>query len=451
MKRIWIHACLTLALLLAALAPAHATPPIQQARLDNGLRVLLMEAHDVPMVVMQLSLPAGSRFDPEGRGGTASLLAAMLSDHTARHDYRSWAAHLDAEAIRLGTGVDREMLSLTLTVLKEALDTGVDALAEAALMPGWDAGRFRVLRDDSIAAAVKSLEEPGVQASRLAARLLFGDHPYGHRPEGDEASLKRIRLRDLKALYQRQFRPDGAVLAVSGDVTMEELLARIRPALAGWKGRPAVARGEIAAPVPVSGREARKAMPTRQALVQLVRLGPARGDAAFFADMLMNHILGGGGFASRLMTEVREKRGLVYGVYSYFMPLTVPGPFAITLQTRADQAGQALKVVEDVLRDMAAGRITKRELAEAKANLIGSFAHRMDSNAKRVRLMSMVGFYDLPLDYLQTWTRHVRAVSLDEVRHQAQVYLSPQAWNHIIVGPAAGSAGGEHEKDHSDR
>jgi len=431
--------------LLLGATHAQATAPIQEVTLENGLRVLLMEAHHVPMVVMRLTVPAGSRFDPTQKGGSAAMLAGMLTDHTARHDYKAWADMLDAKAIRLGGDVDQEGLSLGLTALKEAMPDGVSALAEAALQPGWNQKRFDIMRNDSISAARKSLEEPGVQASLLAAGTLFPEHPYGHRSEGDMESLARIRLQDVQSVYRDQFKPQGSVLAVSGDVTMDELLALVRPALAGWQGKPLVSLADIAAPQAIAGKIIQHDMPTRQALVQLLRLGPTRHDDGMFAAMLMNHILGGGGFASRLMTEVREKKGLVYGVYSYFIPLTVSGPFAITLQTRADQAGQATEVVRSVLGEMYNNGVSAKELKAAKANLVGSFAHRMDSNAKRVGLMSMVGFYGLPLDYLQTWTDRIEAVSLADVKRQAQVYLNPEQWNQIRIGPES-TQPGEHIK-----
>jgi zinc protease len=146
-------------------------------------------------------------------------------------------------------------------------------------------------------------------------------------------------------------------------------------------------------------------------------------------------MLGGGGFSSRLMTEVREERGLVYGVYSYFVPLAVPGPFVISLQTRADQAGTALDVVRDVLRAMHDGKISKAELDAAKANLSGGFAHRLDSNGKRVGLLSMIGFYGMPMDYLQAWETKINSVTLAEVKHEAARFLDIADWNLVQVGP----------------
>jgi len=428
----------TLLFCFVAIPAAHAVPPIQESRLDNGVRVLLMEAHNVPMVVMRLTVPAGSYLDPEGKGGTASMLASMLGDHTRKHDYVAWADLLDAQAIRFGASASRDSLSIGITVLKEALPEGVRAFAEAAFMPGWNKNRFAILKTDAISAARKSLEEPGVRAAQLTARTLYPHHGYGHRPGGDVDSLGRLTLADLKSLYHHQFKPQGAVLVVSGDVTMKELLKQIRPLFAGWKGAPKQALKDIARPATVRGQKHHITMPTRQMTVQLSRLGPSRYAPDFFADMLLNHILGGGGFSSQLMTEVREKRGLVYGVYSYFMPLAVSGPFVVTLQTRADQAGRALKVVQDVMQKMHDGHISQQQLTAAKANLTGSFAHRMDSNAKRVGLMSMIGFYGLPLDYLQVWKQRINAVKLGGIKAAATRFLDPKDWNTVQAGPRQG-------------
>ncbi|MDX8392954.1 MAG: pitrilysin family protein [Mariprofundaceae bacterium] len=442
----WMFALLfTLLASLLTATSAQAIPAIEQAKLDNGLRVLLMQAHNVPMVVMRLTLATGSRLDPSGKGGTASLLAAMLTDHTKKHDDVAWADMLDAQAIRLGGGATRDSSSLSITVLKEVLNEGVGAFSEAALQPGWNRKRFTILRNDAVAAAQKSLEEPGVRAAEKTAATLYPQHGYGHRSGGGVDSLARIELGDLKSLYQRQFRPQGAVLAVSGDITMDELLALIGPAFGDWKGVPEAALQTTPQPAGFAVQRHHIQMPTRQMTVQLARLGPSRYEASFFTDMVLNHLLGGGGFASRLMNEVREQRGLVYGVYSYFMPLAVPGPFVISFKTRADQAGEALAVVRQVMRDMHAGKIAQAEVDAAKANLICGFAHRLDSNSKRVGLMSMIGFYDLPLDYLTVWRARMNAVTLAAVRHEAKRFLDSGEWHTIEAGPGDGIDKGRSE------
>jgi len=436
MKNLNIRALSFVCLLFGFSINSYAVPSIQTAQLDNGLTILLVEAHNVPMVSLQLTTPAGSRFDTINKAGTASMLATILGDHTAKHNDKAWAEWLDSEAIRLGASASRDTLSLSLTVVKDSLPVGLDAFSEALLQPGWYKKRFLSLREDGIAAAIKSQETPGTQAAQATAKLLYGSHGYGHTTSGTAKSLPHIQLNDLKTLYTNQVRPVGSVLAVSGDITMQEILRLLKPRLKTWQGKPSVAALDIKQPSVVRRKSSHVTIPTSQALVQFSRLGIARSNHDFFPLFVMNHLLGGGGFGSKLMEEVREKRGLVYGVYSYFIPLAAPGPFIITLQTRAEQAEKAAQVVRDVMKTLADGKIDKKQLDATKSNLVGSFAQRMDSNRERVGLLSMIGFYQMPLDYLQNWTAHVQSVTLSDVRRMAKAYLQTDDWNILQVGPA---------------
>ncbi len=408
---------------------------IQEARLDNGLRVLLIESHNIPMLAMQLVLPAGSRLDPSGQAGTAAMLAAMLSDHTRRHDHESFDAWLDREAIHLGAGVSRDAMTLSLTVLRDVLPQGLDALAEALLQPGWDKQRLRQLRRDAIAAATKAMEEPGYRAAQRIGATLYGEHPYAHRPDGDAESLARITMDGMRRLYRRQCLPQGAVLAVSGDITLQQLLPMLEKRFGAWHGVPEIAFDAIEAVTPQAPQRHDISMPTTQTLVQFARLGIARGDADFFPALVLNHLLGGSGFGSVLMEEVREKRGLVYGIYSYLQPMMATGPFVISLQTRADQAKEAERIVRMQLQRLAMGQIDAKRLQAIKDNLTGGFAQRMDSNRERVGLVAMIGLYRLPLDYLQNWTQRVASVKLADVERVAQRLLPPDDWSVIRVGP----------------
>ena len=411
--------------------------PVQQHVMDNGLNILLMESHHVPMVAMKLIMPAGSRFDADGKGGSASLLSQMLMDHTLKHDYLAWAAKLDDAAIRLGTGVDKDGLSVTLTVLKEAVDEGMQAMAEALLQPGWNTERFNMLKEDALSSLVKAQEEAHTFAVLAEGELLFPDHPYGHPVSGTLDSVKRIQLDDLKVLYRNQVKPNGATLAISGDMTMAEAVKLAQTYLSGWKGYPKVALADISTPQPSPKKSVHHVMDKHQMLIEWVRLGPSRHDHHYMSMLVLNHMLGGGGFGSQLMEEIREKRGLTYGVYSYFQPYESHGAYIIRLQTRADQAAQAEAVLEQVLADMAKGGITQDMLDKSKANLIGGFAQRWDSNRERVALLAMMGFYHRPLDYLENWTKSVKSVTLGDVKRDAAAYLQPDQWKRIWVGPAA--------------
>ena len=414
---------------------AMAAPVVQQKTLDNGLNILLIEAHNVPMVAMKLVVPAGSRFDTQDKGGAAALLSGLLMDHTKKHDYQAWAAKLDDAAIRLGSGVDKDTMSFSLTVLREALDEGVQALSEAVLQPGWQPKRFEFLQQNAISAATKAREEASTYAAEEVNKLLFPNHPYGHVASGNVLSLKHIQLVDLKNIYQQQIKPDGAVLAVSGDITMDELVVALQPYLVNWQGKPAHAFSDIMTPQPSVQQASLVTLNKHQALVEWVRLGPSRHDDNYVTLLVLNHMLGGGGFGSRLMEEIREKRGLVYGVYSFFQPLETKGVYTIRLLTKASQAAEAEAVLRDVLQGLADGHISQADLDKSKRNLMGGFAQRMDSNRERAGLLAMMGVYHRPLDYLQNWTKSVRYVTLADVKKAAKLYLQPKDWKRVLVGP----------------
>lgn len=429
------HMMLGTIFVFAGAVQAGAANQVQQHTMDNGLNVLLIEAHHVPMVAMKLMMPAGSRFDGQGKGGSAALLSSMLMDHTKLHNYQDWAAKLDDEAIRLGSGLDQDTMSVSLTVLQEAMDDGVQAMAEALLQPGWDKQRFSFLKSNALSAMTKAQEDATTHAGQAVAHLLFPNHPYGHVVSGDLVSLKRITLVDLKILYQQQIQPVGATLAVSGDITMPELVSLLQKHFSTWKGKPAQALSDIQQPVQSSKMLEVVNMDKHQTLVQWVRLGPSRHDEDYTALLVLNHMLGGGGFGSRLMEEIREKRGLVYGVYSWFQPLETLGAYTIRLQTRADQAAEAELVLKTVLQALADGEMSQADLDKSKTNLMGGFAQRMDSNAERAGLLAMMGVYHRPLDYLQNWTKRVESVTLADIKRLAKTYLQPSDWKRVLVGP----------------
>ncbi len=423
------------ALIFFGITQAQATTPVQQHTMKNGLNIMLMEAHHVPMVAMKLIMPAGSRFDAQDKGGSAALLAAMLTDHTVKHDYLAWAGKLDDASILLGAGTDKDSLSISLTVLKEAMDEGIDAFSEALLQPGWDKQRFKLKQQNTISGLTKAQEEAGTFSAIAEGELLFPSHPYGHPTSGTLDSVKNITLRDLKTLYAQQVKPVGATLAMSGDITMDEAVKLVQRYLGNWHGAPKKVLADIEKPTPSDKKERHHVMDKHQMLIEWVRLGPSRHDDDYITMMVLNHMLGGGGFGSQLMEEIRERRGLTYGVYSYFQPYETHGAYIIRLQTRSDQAEEAEVVLKQVLADMTSGKITQDMLDKSKTNLMGGFAQRMDSNRERVGLLAMMGFYHRPLNYLENWTKSVESVTLADVLQGAKKYLQPDDWKQIWVGP----------------
>lgn len=424
-----------MAVLLLSAGQAFAVSQVQQHTMENGLNILLIQADHVPMVAMKLVMPAGSRFDGKGRGGASSLLSTQLMDHTKKYDYQAWAAKLDDASIRLGANVDQDAMSMSLIVLKEAVAEGVDAMAQALLQPGWDKKRFDFLKKNAVSSMIKAQEEATTFATLATAELLFPEQPYGHPVSGTLDSLKAMQLSDLKSVYVRQVKPEGSTLAVSGNITMDEVITLAQTYFGQWQGKPQQLLSDIKQPSPSTKQSIHHVMDKHQTLVEWVRLGPSRHDKDYPSLLVLNHMLGGGGFGSRLMEEIREKRGLVYGVYSWFQPLETSGAYVIRLQTRADQAQEAEVVLRKVLKALSEGGITQEMLDKSKTNLMGGFAQRMDSNRERVGLLGMMGLYHRPLDYLQNWTKSVKSVTLADVRRDAKIYLPPDSWKQIWVGP----------------
>ena len=292
------------------------------------------------------------------------------------------------------------------------------------------------------ARVIASLRESATRPETLVRRnfgsLLYGDHPYGRYAEPE--TVAAIGRDDLVRFHAAHYSARRAVISMIGAVTRERAAA-IAEELT--RGLPAGTDPLPLARLPAAPDRAERRIehPASQSHVLVGQRGIARGDPDFFALTVGNYVLGGGGFVSRLYGEVREKRGLAYSVSSYFSPQIQPGPFAIGLQTRKDQADQALGVVREVLERFVREGPTAEELAAAKSNLIGGFALRIDSNGKILAQLSAIGFYCLPLDWLERWTDRVAAVTLEDVRAAFQRHIRPEAMVTVVVGaPPAGAS-----------
>jgi len=275
--------------------------------------------------------------------------------------------------------------------------------------------------------------KPESIANKAFQKAVYGAHPYALPASGEVASVEKITVQDLSGFYRAHYRAGGAVVAIMGDITRTEAEA-IAQQLTGklpLSGAPS-ALPDVALQIPAS--EQRIAHPASQSHILIGAPGIARNDPDYFPLYVGNHILGGGGFVSRLMSEVREKRGLAYSVYSYFMPLKQPGAFQLGLQTKKEQADEALQLVRNTLVGFIAKGPTEKELLAAKQNIVGGFPMRIDSNRKILDYLSIIGFYDLPLTYLDDFTRKVEQVNIAQIREAFARHINPQAMTTVIVG-----------------
>lgn len=423
---------LALGLSVAALA-AQAGVRIEHWQAPSGARVYYVEARALPIVDVLVDFPAGAAADPADKAGLAQLTRGLMDLGAGGMDENEVATKLADIGARLGGGADTDRASVGLRTLAmpEKRDAAFAILRAVLAEPRFDAAIFERERARTVAALRESLTRPETIASRAFWSALYGEHPYGRQPTVE--SLGRIAAGDLAAFHAARYTARSAVISIVGDIgraEAEALAQRLTEAL------PA---GEAPAPLPEAtlpaAGEVRLPHPAAQAHIQLGLPALKRGDPDFYALLVGNYSLGGGGFVSRLMKEVRDKRGFAYSVYSFFAPMQAAGPFQIGLQTKREQANDALKVARDELSRFLAEGPTEEELAAAKANIVGSFPLRLDSNRKILDNVAAIAFYGLPLDYLDTYADKVRQVTAADVRAAFARHVRPE---HLVTVVVAG-------------
>ena len=413
---------------------AGATPKIEHWLAPSGARVFFVEDHDLPMLDVQIDFAAGSVRDPDGKSGVAALTSGMIDLGASDLDEREIASRLADIGAVLSGSADIERASLHLRTLSVD-DKRLPALAlmrSVLVAPQFPAEVLAREKARTIAGLKESAIRPEVIAARTFWRLLYPGHPYGR--DVTPESVASIGRDDLVEFHRQHYTAANASVTLVGDLSRaqaqalaEELTAELPAGGAATPGAPPV----VPSTTPVEERVAHSAA---QAHVLIGLPALKRGDPDFFALAVGNYTLGSGGFVSRLMREVREKRGLAYSVGSHFMPLAQSGPFEIRLQTKKAQADEALGVVRVVLQRFIADGPSVTELRAAKQNLVGSFPLRLDSNGKILDNVALIGFYGLPLDYLDRYTENVGKVSAADVRAAFARHVAIERMVTVVVG-----------------
>ncbi|MDM0012413.1 pitrilysin family protein [Variovorax sp. J22P168] len=424
-------------------AGAQAAIPIQHWTLANGARIYLAATDALPIVDVQIDFDAGSRRDPPAQSGLAGVTAEMVEkgirasgsepamDQNALGE--AWA-DLGAE-FNVGAGADRTSITLRSLADPVLLNKAVRLAAREIGEPAFPDAIWQRERERLNAAIREANTKPATAAGRAFAQAVYGDHPYGQ--DTTEATLARIDVAAMRQRWEQLIVPCRAKLSIVGAVTRaqaesiaNELLSRLPASPAGCPPLPVVPE---VAPL-AAAKEQRIPFASAQSHVVIGEPGYKRTDPDHFALTLGNYILGGGGFVSRLTEQVREKRGLAYSVYSGFSPGLHAGAFRVAFQTRPDQADQAVKVAREVVAQFVADGPTAAELKAAKDNLIGGFPLLLDSNRKLVGNVANIAWNDLPLDYLDTWTARMNAVTAADVKAAFARKLQPERMVTVIVG-----------------
>ncbi|MDD2925922.1 pitrilysin family protein [Rhodoferax sp.] len=429
---------------------AWAGIPVAHWTQANGVQVYLVSSPAIPMLDVQIDFDAGSRRDPAAQAGLASVTANMAGKgvragtqegETALDENALGEAWADLGAsFQGGASSDRMSFSLRSLSYPDLLDRAVRLAARQLAQPAFPADIWQRERESLIAAIKEANTRPGTLAGRAFAQAVYGSHPYGY--EVTEATLSRIDVADMVTLYRQMIRPCRARVTVVGAVDRAQADRLVQQLFSRLDGQGASNDCPALPAVPevmplTQASEQNLPFDSAQAHVLIGQPGFRRADPDYFALTVGNYILGGGGFVSRLTHEVREKRGLSYSVYSAFAPAMHAGAFTIGLQTRPDQAQQAVQVSRDVLARFVADGPTEAELQAAKDNLIGGFALRIDSNRKLLDNVANIAWNQLPLDYLDSWPQQVANVTVADIKQAFARKLQPEKMVTVVLGGAA--------------
>jgi zinc protease len=426
------------ALLVAAAHAAHALLPIQHWETQRGARVYFVQNSDLPMLDVSVDFPAGAAFDTREKSGRANMTAHLLRLGAGGMDEDEIARRMADVGAQLSGRFDGDRAGASVRTLSSAKERqqAIALLARIVARPEFPAAVLEREKVRLVGALKEADTKPDTIASRTFARMVYPTHPYGLRSSGEVETVSKLTREDLVSFHRAYYTANHAVIAMIGDVTREEAAA-IAEALTAELPADGSAPTTVS-PVPPLAKAAETwvAHPATQSHILIGGPGVQRGDPDYFPLFVGNYVLGGGGFQSRLTEEVRTKRGLAYSAYSYFSPMLREGPFVVGLQTQATGARETLAVVRKTFSDFIAQGPTAKELAAAKKNIIGGFPLRIDSNRKIHENLAVIGFYRLPLTYLDDFPKNVERVTAEQVKSAFQRRIDPNRMATVVVGPS---------------
>lgn len=407
---------------------------IQTWQTKNGAKVYYVQAPDLPIVDVQVVFNAGSVRDGK-LPGLAGFTNLLLDHGAGDWDTNQIKEQLDDVGAKLTTSSLRDMALVGLRSLSdEALLTpALDVMAAVLQKPVFNEAEIDRERQGLLVSLQAQLESPATQAELAFFKAVYADHPYQSPSNGTKESISAITRQDVLDFYKQYYVANNAIVAVVGNVDKQQAMA-IVDKLVGQ-----LPQGQKPAAVPAvapleKAQTVKKEFASQQTHIWVGQPGLKRGDKDFFPLYVGNHILGGSGFSSRILTTIRSKNALAYSSYSRFLPMQQLGPFVMALQTKNDQADKALALLQKVLDDFIKDGPTEAELEHAKKNITGGFALKIDSNKDIMSYVAMMAFYDLPLDYLSTFNEKVNAVTIDDIKNAFARRIKPQTMATIMVG-----------------
>ncbi len=415
---------------------AAAIPQPVEMRLANGMRLIVVEKHDLPIVTASLVASGGAATDPAARAGAASLAAALMTKGTRTRSATDIARAIESLGGSIGSDADRDGASVDVTVKSDQLAPAMAILADVAINPAFAADEIERARAQAIDGVTLTMKDPAQLAALVANRAVFGAAPYGMAVEGTATSLKAIARTDLTAAYARTWRPDGAALVLVGDITPAAAKTLAESGFGNWKApTTAAAKPPVAGPLPAPRVVVVDMPDAGQAGVVVARPGITRTDPRFYPLAVANTVLGGG-FSSRLNQEIRIKRGLAYGAASGVQARRLPGIIAARTQTKNPTAADVVTLIAGEMARMGSEAVPAAELETRKAVLVGGFGRAIETTDGVAGILGDYVVQAVPLSELQRYTTAVGAVDPAATQAAAAALLDPKAASIVVVGDA---------------
>jgi zinc protease len=402
--------------------------------LDNGMVLLVKENHALPVVTISMIIKAGSIMEPPAKAGLANLTAGLLTKGAGKMSANDISEAIEFVGGSLEVGGGDDFASANLTVLKKDLDTGFSLLSKVLISPAFEQPEIDRLKNDTKAAILREEQDPEQVAQKAYQKMVFGeDSPYGRPTEGTASTIDGITREDIVAFHNGFYAPNNCIMAVVGDITAQDAKALISKYMAEWKKKD-VPAPKIPEPPQMAARHDYINRDISQANILMGHIGVTRENPDYYTLYVMNYILGGGGFVSRILDQIRDNMGLAYSAYSYFDPRKYSGDYTVGMQTKNATAKTAIDETLKIIENMKAKPVSDKELQDAKDFIFGSFARKMDTNSKIAGLLSQVEFYNLGLNYFEVYYNAINKVTKDDVLKAAQKYLHPDKMDIVVVG-----------------
>jgi len=432
------HLFLCVALMVAAL-PVHAEIEIDEVTTPGGLDAWLVEDHSIPFVALEIRFRGGASLDAPDAQGATNLMVGLLEEGAADMTAQEFAKARDALAAKFSYDVSDDAVSVSARMLTENRDEAAALLRASLVAPRFDADAIERVRGQVLSGLRSAQTDPRDLASRTFDRLVFGDHPYGSPLEGTMDSVEGLTREDIVAAHAAALTRERVHISAVGDITAEELGPLLDDLLGDLppESPPLPASADLSLP----GGVLVEPFETPQSIALFAQAGVERDDPDFFAAYVLNHILGGGGFESRLVTEVREKRGLTYGVYSYLSDKDAAQLWVGSVSSANDRVAEAIGVIRDEWARIRDDGVSAEELRDAKTYLTGAYPLRFEGNSQIARIAVGMQMDGLPVDYIADRNDMVEAVTLEQINRVARDRLDPEQLTFVVVGQPEGLDG----------